>query len=74
MARLVPLPARRVVRALEKLGFRFQRQRGSHASFVHPDGRIVTVPMHSDREIARGTLREIIRVAGISVDEFMGLA
>ena len=74
MARLAPLPARRVVRALEKLGFRFQRQRGSHASFAHLDGRIVTVPMHSDREIARGTLREIIRVARLSVDEFFELA
>ncbi len=74
MARLTPLPARRVVRALEKLGFRLDRQRGSHASFVHPDGRIVTVPIHSGREVARGTLREIIRVAGVSVDEFMELA
>ncbi|HZY92228.1 MAG TPA: type II toxin-antitoxin system HicA family toxin [Thermoplasmata archaeon] len=71
MARLAPLPARRVVRALEKLGFHLVRQRGSHASYVHPDGRIVTVPMHSGREIARGTLREIIRVAGVSVDEFL---
>lgn len=74
MARLTPLPARRVTRALEKLGFAFQRQRGSHASYTHPDGRIVTVPMHPTREVARGTLREIIRVAGVSVDEFMGLA
>jgi predicted RNA binding protein YcfA (HicA-like mRNA interferase family) len=74
VTRLGPLSARREVRALEKLGFRFRRQRGSHASFVHPDGRIVTIPMHSGRETARGTLREIIRVAGVSVDEFMGLA
>lgn len=74
MARLTPLPARRVVRALERLGFRMDRQRGSHASYVHPDGRIVTVPMHSGREIARGTLREIIRVAGVTVDELLELA
>ena len=74
MTRLTPLPSRRVIRALEKLGFTFQRQRGSHASYAHPDGRIVTVPIHPTREVSRGTLREIIRVAGVSVDEFMDLA
>ena len=74
MPHLVPLPARRVIRALEKLGFQLQRQRGSHASYAHPDGRMVTVPIHPTRDVARGTLREIIRVAGVSVEEFMDLA
>lgn len=74
MSRLTPLPARRVIRALEKLGFQYQRQRGSHASYAHPDGRVVTVPIHPTREVARGTLREIIRVTGLTVDEFMELA
>lgn len=74
MARLTPLPARRVIRGLEKLGFRLDHQRGSHASYRHPDGRIVTVPVHPSRDVARGTLREIIRVVGVSVNEFMELA
>jgi predicted RNA binding protein YcfA (HicA-like mRNA interferase family) len=73
VARLVPLPARRVIRALEKLGFHFHHQRGSHASFAHSDGRRVTVPVHPTQDVARGTLREIIRVAGVCVDEFMDL-
>ncbi|MGI0128912.1 MAG: type II toxin-antitoxin system HicA family toxin [Thermoplasmata archaeon] len=73
MTRLTPLPARRVVRALEHLGFQFERQRGSHASYKHLDGRVITVPLHSNRDVARGTLREIIRVAHVSVDEFMDL-
>jgi predicted RNA binding protein YcfA (HicA-like mRNA interferase family) len=59
---------------LERLGFRYQRQRGSHASYAHADGRIVTVPIHPTRDVSRGTLREIIRIAGISVEEFMDLA
>ena len=73
MARLTPLPARGVIRALEKLGFQFDHQRGSHASYRHSDGRVVTVPIHPSRDVARGTLREIIRVAGVSVDEFVEL-
>lgn len=74
MSRLTPLPARQVIRALEKLGFEFQRQRGSHASYKHLDGRVVTVPIHPGRDVARGTLREIIRATGLTVDEFMDLA
>jgi len=35
---------------------------------------MVTVPIHPTRDVARGTLREIIRVAGVSVEEFMDLA
>jgi predicted RNA binding protein YcfA (HicA-like mRNA interferase family) len=73
MSRLTPLPARRVIRALEKLGFQYQRQRGSHASYAHPDGRVVTVPIHPTRDVARGTLREIIKATGVTVDEFMDL-
>lgn len=71
MPRLTPLPARKVIRALESLGFQFARQRGSHAAYQHPDGRIVIVPVHSNRDVARGTLREIIRQAGVSVEEFL---
>jgi predicted RNA binding protein YcfA (HicA-like mRNA interferase family) len=74
MARLAPLPARQVIRALEKLGFQLQRQRGSHASYAHPDGRVITVPVHPGRDVARGTLRAIIQVAGVSVEEFTDIA
>jgi len=73
VAHLTPLPERRVVRALEKLGFQRHRQRGSHASYTHPDRRVITVPIHPTQEVAKGTLREIIRVAGVTVDEFMAL-
>ena len=73
MPRLVPLSSRKVIRALERLGFHFVRQRGSHASYQHPDGRIVTVPIHPTRDVARGTLREIIRESKVDVEEFLEL-
>ena len=59
---------------MEKLGFQFNHQRGSHASYRHSDGRIVTVPIHPSRDVARGTLREIVRVTGVTVDELIELA
>lgn len=74
MPRIGPLPARRVLKALESLGFRAVRQKGSHVMLQHPDGRSTVVPVHPSRDIHPGLLRKIIKDAGISVEEFMDLA
>jgi predicted RNA binding protein YcfA (HicA-like mRNA interferase family) len=65
--------ARAVVKALRKIGYEFDRQRGSHTVLRHtePPHRRLTVPDH--HEIAKGTLRAIIRQAGLTVDEFKAL-
>jgi len=64
---------RDVVKALRVVGYEQDRQRGSHIILrqkVYPHRRI-TVPDH--KEIAKGTLRAIIREAGLTVDEFKSL-
>ncbi len=66
-----PLPFRLVKSNLEKAGFVETSQTGSHIKFARtmPDGtRTATVPKH--REIAAGTLRSILRQAGLSEAEF----
>ena len=68
---LRPLKADEVLQALGKAGFEKTRQRGSHVRFRHPDGRVVTVPIHPGQEIGRGLLRKIIRDAELSVEEFL---
>lgn len=73
MTKLPVVSGREVVRVLEKLGYQFDRQRGSHITLrqEQPPHRRMTVPDHA--EVAKGTLRAIIRQAGISVDEFISL-
>jgi predicted RNA binding protein YcfA (HicA-like mRNA interferase family) len=69
-----PLPFREVKRRLEAAGFTEAGQTGSHIKFAKTtaDGtRTATVPKH--REVAAGTLRSILRQAGISADEFDSL-
>jgi len=73
MNRLRPLKADEVFQALRKAGFEKTRQRGSHVRLRHPDGRVLTVPIHPGQEIGRGLLRKIIRDAEISVEEFISL-
>ena len=73
MPRLPSVTARDVVRVLEGIGFESVRQRGSHARFKHADGRTVTVPIHSGKDIGRGLLRKILRDAELPPDEFLEL-
>jgi predicted RNA binding protein YcfA (HicA-like mRNA interferase family) len=63
-----------VIRALGKLGFEQVRQRGSHVVLKRTDAtgvRGCVVPMHA--ELATGTLRGVLKQAGVSVEEFMNL-
>jgi predicted RNA binding protein YcfA (HicA-like mRNA interferase family) len=60
---------RELVRALEKVGYVTDRQKGSHIVLRHtePPFRRVTVPDH--KELAKGTLRAILREVGLTPDE-----
>ncbi len=58
-----------VVRALASFGFEFVSQRGSHTKLRNAAGRTVIVPMH--KELAFGTLRGVLRQAGVSFDDFI---
>ena len=73
MSVLPRVSGREVVKALLKIGYEQDRQRGSHIilrQVAAPHRRLV-VPNHN--EVAKGTLRAIIRQAGLTVDEFKAL-
>ena len=72
MSRLPRTSGRDCVKALGKVGFFLKRQHGSHLILRRDDPFAqVVVPNH--RELDRGTLRAIIRQAGLSVNEFVRL-
>lgn len=73
MSHLPRVSGREVVSALGKVGYQFDHQRGSHIAVRHtaPPHRRLTVPDHD--EVAKGTLRAIIRQAGLSVEAFTAL-
>jgi predicted RNA binding protein YcfA (HicA-like mRNA interferase family) len=49
----LPLPAKKVVKALENIGFEQIRQKGSHLFLEHPDGRTIIIPMHPTEKIGK---------------------
>ena len=73
MSGLPVVSGRDLVQALEKAGYVLDRQKGSHIVLRHtqPPFRRVTVPDH--KEVAKGTLRAILRHAGLTSDELVSL-
>jgi predicted RNA binding protein YcfA (HicA-like mRNA interferase family) len=72
MSGLPRISGRECARALARVGFYLKRQEGSHMVLRRDDPFAqVVVPDH--KELDRGTLRAIIRQAGLSVDEFSNL-
>jgi len=72
VAQLPVLSGERAVRAFQRAGWREDRQQGSHVILIksgHPAS--LSVPQH--KELAPGTLRSLIRSAGMTVEEFREL-
>ena len=61
MTKLPLLSAKELSRILEKIGFKFIRQEGSHMFFQHKDGRSTVIPNHPNEDIGRGLLIKIIK-------------
>jgi predicted RNA binding protein YcfA (HicA-like mRNA interferase family) len=61
------------VKAFQKIGYEIDHQTGSHIILRHrdPPHRRLSVPDHN--ELAKGTLRKLIRQAGLTVEEFVRL-
>ena len=72
MASLPVVSSSEAIRAFERAGWRRARQKGSPVSLVKSGVSVnLSVPLH--RELDRGTLRKLVRLAGLSVDQFDAL-
>ncbi len=72
MSKLPRISGRECVKALVKVGFYLKRQEGSHM-ILRRDNPFAQTVVPDHTELDRGTLRAIIRQAGLSVDEFVKL-
>jgi predicted RNA binding protein YcfA (HicA-like mRNA interferase family) len=72
MTKLPVISGRDCVKALERTGFYFKRQEGSHI-ILRRESPFAQVVVPDHRELDRGTLRSIIRQAGLTVEEFARL-
>jgi predicted RNA binding protein YcfA (HicA-like mRNA interferase family) len=73
LSKLPVISGRKLCKALERIGYFVDHQTGSHIILrnTNPPHRRLSVPDHE--EIARGTLRSILRLAGLTPEEFKEL-
>jgi predicted RNA binding protein YcfA (HicA-like mRNA interferase family) len=72
MGRLNNVSGKEAVRAFEKIGWQIVGQVGSHLVMIKPGIRAnLSIPQH--KELSVGTLRALIRNAGMTVEEFVDL-
>ncbi len=73
MGKLPVVSGQEAAKAFGKIGYQLDHQTGSHMILrnVVPPYRRLTVPNH--QELAKGTLRKLIRESGLTVEEFTEL-
>jgi predicted RNA binding protein YcfA (HicA-like mRNA interferase family) len=71
MPDLPVIKGKEFVKFLESIEFKVTRTKGSHVRLRTEDGRVTTVPIHSNKDIPKGLLRKIIREdLEMSLEEF----
>jgi predicted RNA binding protein YcfA (HicA-like mRNA interferase family) len=72
MPKLPVCSGEKAIKAFERNGWHKSRQKGSHVSLTKPGNSVVlTIPLHD--ELAPGLLRKLIRLADLTVEEFVEL-
>ena len=61
--------AKDLIKKLEKKGFVFSRQSGSHAIYKNAEGTKVTVPIHGKKDLGKGLLKQIMKDAGLTNED-----
>ena len=72
MTRLSSYSGDRLVRAFQRAGWNISRQKGSHVIMekVGFDATL-SIPVHKGKDVKRGTLRDLIRDAGMTIEDFL---
>jgi predicted RNA binding protein YcfA (HicA-like mRNA interferase family) len=73
LPKIRPLPAQKIIKVLEKTGFKIIRQKGSHVIMMNEKGVRVVIPVHPGKDVKPGLIRAIIKETGLKREEFLKL-
>ena len=71
MPKIRPLSSQRLIKILEKIGFKIIRQKGSHVIMINDRDTRIVIPVHPGKDVKPGLIRAIIKEAGLSREEFL---
>jgi len=73
LPKISPINSNRLIKILEKEGFKVIRQRGSHVILINQEKTRIVIPIHPGKDIKPGLRRAILREAGINREKFLKL-
>ena len=73
MPKITPIDPYKLIKLLNKLGFKPIRQRGSHVILVNEEGIKIVVPVHPGRKIKPGLIRIILSEIGLTREKYFKL-
>jgi predicted RNA binding protein YcfA (HicA-like mRNA interferase family) len=73
LPKIPPINANKLLKILEKEGFKVIRQKGSHVILINDEKTRIVIPLHPGKEIKPGLIRAILREAGISREKLFRL-
>jgi len=73
LPKIPPVNPNKLVKILEKEGFKIIRQKGSHVIMINSRKTRIVIPVHPGKDIKPGLVRAILREAGISREKFLKL-
>jgi len=73
LPKIPPISPNKIVKILEKEGFKVIRQKGSHVIMINSRKTRIVIPVHPGKDIKPGLIRAILREAGISREKFLKL-
>ena len=73
MPKIPPISPNKLIKTLEKEGFKVIRQKGSHVIMINNKRNRIVIPVHPGKDIKPGLTRAILREAGINREKFLKL-
>ncbi len=71
MPNIPVVSARKLIKVLQKKGFKLHRTQGSHHIYIQSDTQItVSIPVHSGHDLGKGITLSILKDAQITIEEF----
>lgn len=71
MASKPNITGRELIKFVKSIGYKLNRQKGSHQIFVHDYNKTLTIPVYKKKMVKTGLLGGILRDIGISKTEFI---
>jgi len=72
--KLPALKSKEIIKILLKAGFVERKHTGKHLIFKHPlTKKMIPVPVHGSKDIKKGTLYNIIKQSGLTIEQFLSL-